>query len=664
MTRLLVLPQTPAGSNFLVALGFPKTNRYLLHVPEASLPEDANGYPVFPANYNSTNIVNFFRTNILTAIIASATNLASVTDPDYTLSLSSNETSIEAVTLDYGDIQLLRALLSAAQFMGYTINANNFSVVLPKMVNMFETKTSPGSPAFTWQWMLTNYPNLLKMQNTADLASSESALTNAITRYFAASDFIRNTRPAGTTNRLFELDTNDLVKEAEFRTDLTNALLSLNAPTEFKTNKFTTTIYAGAYFAGTHSLRSLMPQFNGWTYVDDTLPDYTFGGIWPYQPAYRTESFLRKEFYSYAGIYAGQVYDITFGDPDAGSFAVFVGTNQQVTVVGYDSDSANSQLYAQSGGIFAQFTIDQHGNWQLESNNVSGYGWVDKNGSFGGELDFTNGDSVELDNGYELSSQGSFQSAAGYYSGTASGTSGSGTLSVVLAADGQLIFREMDSSGMYSDGGEAQLDSNNNFTTVSVGETTVSGTLTNATFKIGGSFSSPGGNRGTFTMSRTAKVPFDVPPVITKDLPLSTNVALGTNVTFFLTATGSPPMCYQWYLNGNAIPFATTNTLVVSNNLWTSMGTYYISASINNAVVGTNSQTCAVNVGADTTPPTVAITNITSGMLVSNTPFTVRGTAGDNVAVASVFCSLSNWPAPASGFWPPPRIIGQTGTRR
>jgi hypothetical protein len=44
----------------------------------------------------------------------------------------------------------------------------------------------------------------------------------------------------------------------------------------------------------------------------------------------------------------------------------------------------------------------------------------------------------------------------------------------------------------------------------------------------------------------------------------------------------------------------------------------------------------------DTSKPVVAITNMTSGMLVSNAAFTMIGTATDNVAVASVFVSLSN----------------------
>jgi hypothetical protein len=44
----------------------------------------------------------------------------------------------------------------------------------------------------------------------------------------------------------------------------------------------------------------------------------------------------------------------------------------------------------------------------------------------------------------------------------------------------------------------------------------------------------------------------------------------------------------------------------------------------------------------DTSKPVILITNITAGMLVSNVSLTVMGTATDNVAVASVYCSLSN----------------------
>ena len=635
VTRLLVLPQTPAGSNFLVTLGFPKTNRYLLHVPEASLPEDTNDYPVFPANYNSTNIVYFFRTNILTAIIASDTNLANVTDSSYTLMLSSNETGIEAVMLDYGDIQLLRAVLAVLQFQGYTLNANNFSVVMPQIVNMFETHN------FTWQWMLTNYPNLLMMQNTADLASSESALTNAIAHYFAASDFIRNTRAPGATNNLFSLSTNDYPEETQFRTILTNVLLSLNTPTEFSSNKLSSTVYAGAYFAGTHSLRSLMPQFNGDAYVNDSLPDYTFGGILPYQPAYKTESMLRKEFYSYAGIYAGPVYDITYGDPDAGVFGVLVSTNGQATIVGYDYDSFQN-YDGQAGGVAAQFNVGTHGDWQFNSNSlagVSGYGSIGKDGSFNGELDFTNGDHVQL-NGSQQPPLGLFQNAAGGYSGTWSGTFNgqamSGTLIAGLTANGYIVFCVF-ADGTENDGGLGQFDSNNYFyTTDTASGSTVSGTLNTNSLQITGTSSNPYGS-ANWTLNRSVNVPFDVPPVITTNLPSNITRPPGTNVTLFLVATGSPPLCYQWYFNGAAIPFATTNTLVVSNLQSGSYGTYLVS--VNNAVGETNAA-ALLNITGSLRP----VMNSAGFLSGSQFQFQIHGVAGQNYTLQmSTNLSSTNW---------------------
>ena len=643
-TRLLVLPQTSVGSNFLNQLYVTNGSRNVYNWT-ATQPVDANGNTVWPASYNSSTPIAFYRTTVLAALTASATNLASITDHNFTLTLLASETTqAEDVTLDYGDVQLLRAMVAVGQFLGYTINAQNASVVIPALQTMSQNDT------LSYQSLLSTYPSLLTLSTPVDLASSKGALTNAITLYFAASDFIRNMRAPGAV-RLFNLGADELANEAQFRTQLTNTLLSLNGPVQFDPSQ-AFSINASNYFSGAKTLRSLLPQFNGDAYANDSLPDYTFGGILANEPAYMTETALRHGFYSYAGIYGGQVYDFVYNDPYAGNFGVFVSTNQQATVVGYDSDSANNDPYAQSGGFWVQFAIDHQGNWQFESNNVSGYGWVGKDGSFGGELDFTNGDSVELYNGYQFSSQGSFQNAAGYYSGTASGTLGSGTLSAVLSADGQLIFREMDSSGMYSDGGDAQLDSNNHFTTVSVGGTTVSCTLNSSTFQITGTFNSQSGNSGNASMTRSAKVPFDVPPVITTNLPLAKFASLGTNVTFFLVATGSPPMSFQWYDNNNVlIPSAITNTLVVSNLSYSAAGTY--SVAINNCAGGTNASV-SLTVTAETIPPTNQITAPTPGLQVSNASYTITGKAGDNVAVSNVWYQLNsggwNLATPANGW--------------
>ena len=638
-TRILILPQQPAGSNFLNSLKFSTGGRDVYNWT-STFPRDINGYTVVPTN-NTSMMIAFYRTNIMAAIGASLTNLTRITNSAFTLSLASDETSMESVTVDYGDILLLQAMLQGGEFLGYTLTAHNFNFVISHLQDLDKTN------GLTIQKVLADYPSLLNLSNTTDLATSKGLFTNVIVLYQQASDFIRNVRPSGAV-RLFNLDPGDLAKEATFRANLTNFLLSLNAPTEISpsnANAIASTAYLGAYFAGTHSLRSLLPQFNGNAYVNDTLPDYTFGGIVPDWPAYQTEAGLRKKFYSYAGIYGGQIYDLTFNDPYAGVFGVLISTNGQATVIGYDVDSFQNINETQSGGVAAQFNVDAHGNWQFNSNSlagVSGSGSVSKDGSFSGELDFTNGDSVSL-SGYAQSALGPFQNAAGGYSGTWSitnqGQHYTGKILAGLSAAGQLPFCFFDPSGAQNDGGLGQFGSNNKFITTNATSGDVySGTINLSTFQITGIVSnglSDGPFKGTYTLSRSANVPFDVPPVITTNLPLALTAPLGTNVTLSLVVTGSPPMCYQWYFNGIAIPNANTNPLVVTNFQYSSAGTY--SVAINNAVGGTNAAVSLLVSPLSTAMLPVAtnanVVEVSFGLATDGTNYLVGFSSGTNVCV-------------------------------
>ena len=110
-TRLLLLPTQPAGSNFLNSLGFSGSGRNIYDWT-STLPVDINGNTVVPTN-NTLALIAFYRTNILAALGASQTNLAAITDTDFNLSLTSGETSLQAVTL-LSLIHIFRALTSPA----------------------------------------------------------------------------------------------------------------------------------------------------------------------------------------------------------------------------------------------------------------------------------------------------------------------------------------------------------------------------------------------------------------------------------------------------------------------------------------------------------------------------------------------------------------------
>ena len=291
------------------------------------------------------------------------------------------------------------------------------------------------------------------------------------------------------------------------------------------------TIYAGAYFAGAKPLRSLVPQFSGNVYLNDTLPDYTFGGILQNQPAYKTESFFRKEFYSYAGIYSGSVYDLTYGDPSAGSVSVYVSTNQHVVVVGYDIDSANNISDGQSSGIGAQFTLDPNGNWSFQSNSVSGFGSIGKDGSFDGELDFTNGDSVQI-SGNQLPPLGSFQNSAGYYTGNYSGGNSSGTLQGVLDSSGYLTVSY------------THLFNFMRRTITMLNPRKISLVL-------------------AVQMIFSAAAIVRAQPVITLQ-PTNLTVLSGGTATFTVAVSGTGPFTYQWLFNSNNLPNSIITTVAGS----------------------------------------------------------------------------------------------------
>jgi len=639
VTRLLVLPQQPAGSNFLTRLGFPAGGRNIYNWT-STLPSDVDGNTILPTN-NTSEAVAFFKTNIIPALEGSRTNLARITDSAFTLTLTAAETDVQDVTVDYGDLLLMQAELYAAEFFGYTVNAHNFNFVFNQLNNIGQ------AGGLTIQQALINYPNLLAQNSPADLASSKAAFTNAIALYQQASAFIRS-RPPGTV-RLFNLDAQEQPGEAEFRGDLTNVLLSLNGPVQITTNS-PTSLDLSNYFSGARSLSSLLPQFNANNYVNDTLPDYTFGGILLNEPAYVTEAALRNTAYSYAGIYTrdGGMFD-SFGD--FGDYAVFVGTNQQATLIGTESgDGFNDGT---EYGIILHFTVDSHGNWQFTNSIVSASGYFGKDGYFSGELDvFTNNTYVSVLFGRNPNNQlstftplGAFQNAAGYYSGTTSSPDVP-ALYAILAANGELYFCPAHADGSADIGGTAQFDSGNHFVVTTVSQTLIAGTLTNATLQIGGIFadvSGGGGGSGTWLLGRSANVPFDVPPVITTNLPSSLTVPAGTNLTLSVAATGSAPLCYQWYFNGTAISNATANVLVINNIQNANAGTY--SVAINNVVGGTNAaETLTVNV-------TVGKVSIGSSRLLSNGQFqlTVNGGVSGQNYVLLASTDLLNW-TPISGF--------------
>lgn len=268
-TRLLVLPYQPAVSNFLNRIGLPVAGRDIYNWT-AEFPTDTNGVPIAPAGVNANEFTAMLRTNVLPVLIAAEANLAKVTDTNFVLNLTADETRTTAVTLDYGDILMLRAMLQAAEYFVYTTYSWNLDVQFAAIRSLYTNEE------LSIERVLMDYPHLLTFATTNDLNSAKLAFQNGANLYMEASQFIRN-RSTNVT-RLFNYDPSKADAEQKFRltlTDLTNSLLSA-VTLAVETNY---TVFLGAHFSGAQSPRSFLPWFRGNAFALGTLPDSTFGGL-------------------------------------------------------------------------------------------------------------------------------------------------------------------------------------------------------------------------------------------------------------------------------------------------------------------------------------------------------------------------------------------------
>lgn len=269
-TRLLTLVSTSPGTEFLTRLGFPVGGRNI-YGWNSSLPEDGNGY-VAPAGVNLNEIPDHFRTSVLAQVQAALANLAKVQSAGFTMTLTENVTTFSEVTLDKGDVLVIRAFLHFLEYYIYTGKSWNLSALLTDLRTMDQNDT------LNFENLLTTYPQLLTFATTADLTAARTAFQNLVTVYNEASNFIRLTR-VSQDGRLFMYDVEQDEFEGNFRKVLADLNTSLSGnPTVLQTDG-SITVNASKHFDGSTALRAMLPQFKGERFVVGTFPDVTFGGL-------------------------------------------------------------------------------------------------------------------------------------------------------------------------------------------------------------------------------------------------------------------------------------------------------------------------------------------------------------------------------------------------
>jgi hypothetical protein len=634
VTRLLLLPQQPALSNFLSRLGIASTGRDIFNWTN-DFRRDANGDVILPSNLNTTEGLDLARSALLPALRKSQENLARITGANFLVALTAAETGSEAVTVDYGDIQVLLALLHAGEFFGLTLDTYNVSVVINRLKELADLDQ------LSVQRVLEEYPALLSLTSPANLAASRAALTNGIARYLKGSEFVRTARLPAVG--LFTLETpEEQADEARFRDYLTKVQQSLDGPVKMS-DEDDIYLSLNRYFARTTGLRDLLPAFHGDRYVWNSLPSYNLGGILLGARADEVETFLRKHLGSFEGIYVGRIENL--GETN-GRFAVFVNAQQQARVVGFQSDSAGAIL----NGILWSWPLDGNGEWGGSApGNADQAVYFSMDGLEGQLCSYSPWWTCSQLSGERQADTGTFQDAAGFYSGAATGRDAGVTYTVplraILTAGGTLFICSLDDQGMAEDGARVRLNPDGSFSfSIQPSQVAVTGTLNRSTLAMTGTFVELDGSRGTFTVSRTDAVSStsgQPPAIVTQPADLS--VPAGSPASFNVTASGSGRLNYQWYLSDQILlaggRSATLNLPKVNS---AQAGEYQVVVSSPFGAV--TSRVARLTVTPETVPPAVTITDPPTGVLTTHDTVTLTGTASDNDRVARVLFRVGQGP--------------------
>jgi hypothetical protein len=253
---------------------------------------------------NATQISSILKNSHLPVYLQAETDLSTFTSDSLIVPLGRSETGYPDISLDRGDILMIRALLACGRGAAYLINSQNSSILINEFISLTE---EPGP--VTIEKFLAKFPNAAKLANPSDLPLARQELKNSISLYKQASEWIRTKRTVNAV-RLFNLPgsfgvnrgevyTTGLADEVKFRTKLDEYALLLDGSrlvTGFD-NKPIDTLNAKPFFDGLVNLRSILPSFrkNKIRQGDVTDAFAKAGGIYPGNTIARTEGWLLRE---------------------------------------------------------------------------------------------------------------------------------------------------------------------------------------------------------------------------------------------------------------------------------------------------------------------------------------------------------------------------------
>jgi hypothetical protein len=255
-------------------------------------------------NANINQISGILKNSHLPTYLQAETDLAAFTSDTLLVPLGQTETGYPTISLDRGDILMIRALLACGRGVAYLINSQNSNILINDYISL-EEESGP----VTIEKFLAKFVDAGKLANASDLPLARQEFKNSIALYKQASEWVRTKRAANAV-RLFNLPgsfgvksgevyTAALADEAKFRSKLDEYSLLLDGSkliTGFD-NKDIDTLNAKPFFDGLINIRSILPSFRKNKIRQGEVTDSfaKAGGVYPGNTIARTEGWLLQE---------------------------------------------------------------------------------------------------------------------------------------------------------------------------------------------------------------------------------------------------------------------------------------------------------------------------------------------------------------------------------
>jgi len=245
---------------------------------------------------STAEIISVLKTQHLPVELAAEEDLKRVTDPNFSLVLPRAETGLPDVRMDYGDVLMIRALLSAKRALDYFVGIHNWTMTISEWQKVVDLNGP--DQRVTVENVLKTFPSLWRLSSAADAVSCRTELQRTMDLYVQASAVIR-ARPEGRTG-MFNLYAGDREAEAELRARIAAEWRPvLSGPVlvhggDRANDQEALRVNGDVFFKGL-DLRAQLPQVVTNKIKQGTLPSGTFGGLLPSNTVAMTEGWLWDE---------------------------------------------------------------------------------------------------------------------------------------------------------------------------------------------------------------------------------------------------------------------------------------------------------------------------------------------------------------------------------